>query len=202
MRREEDRFAIILQTQNQIPYLTPTDGVEARHGFVQENNLWIVDDCLRDAHALQHSFGELPELQPANMEDIGELQETVNSRFELRFGVIKQASIVSKKFFCRQVFVEVGALGKVADVATRLDIKNRPAQNLGASCCGVNQGHQKLEGCRLPRAIRPQATKDLVFKHLEIQIVECKNTFCFPESGLVGFAESFSQDDNLRHIAR
>src|ERR1700683_3925343 len=57
--REEYRLAFVLELLHQVTHLTPAHGVEPGHGLVEEHKLRIMQNSLRDANALQHSFREL-----------------------------------------------------------------------------------------------------------------------------------------------
>src|SRR5688572_715249 len=117
----------------------------------------------------------------------------IDSRFELRFGITKQASVVGKKLFGSQVLIKIGAFGKIADVTTRLEIEHRFTENLCSSCRWVDQRHQKLEGGRFSGAVRTEAAEDLILENLKVEIVESEDRSYFPESGSVGFAETLSE---------
>ena len=65
VRAEEHRAAAVAQPQDQLADLAPAERVEPRHRLVEEHDLGIVDERLRDADALQHALRELAQLQPA-----------------------------------------------------------------------------------------------------------------------------------------
>ncbi len=63
VRAEEHRPALVAQPQDQLPDVAAPQRIEARHGLVEEHELGVVDERLRDAHALQHALRELAQLQ-------------------------------------------------------------------------------------------------------------------------------------------
>ena len=65
VRAEEHGAAAIAQRQDQLANIAPAERIEPRHRLVEEDDLGLVDQRLRDADALQHPFRELPQLQPA-----------------------------------------------------------------------------------------------------------------------------------------
>jgi hypothetical protein len=65
VRAEEDGASLVAQRQDQRSDVTAPERVEARHRLVEEDDLRIVQQRLRDAHALDHPLRELAELQAA-----------------------------------------------------------------------------------------------------------------------------------------
>ncbi len=63
VRAEEHGAALIAQVEDQMPHVPAAHRIEPGHRLVQEKHLRIVEQRLRDAHALDHAFRELPELQ-------------------------------------------------------------------------------------------------------------------------------------------
>jgi len=65
VRAEEHGAAAIAQPQDQLTNLAAAERVEPRHRLVEEDDLGIVEQRLRDADALQHALGELAQREPA-----------------------------------------------------------------------------------------------------------------------------------------
>lgn len=61
MRRKEDGFAAITEAEDDIADIFSTDGIESAHGFVEDDEIGIVDQGLCDADALDHAFGVFAE---------------------------------------------------------------------------------------------------------------------------------------------
>ena len=64
VRAEEHGAAAIAQPEDQRADVAAAERIEARHRLVEDHQLGIVDERLRDADALQHALRELAELQP------------------------------------------------------------------------------------------------------------------------------------------
>src|SRR5581483_5951273 len=62
MRAEKHRLALIAQTQDQIADLFAPDRIQARHGLIENDQLGIVNESLRESDPLQHALRKFPEL--------------------------------------------------------------------------------------------------------------------------------------------
>ena len=80
MRAEENRPALIAQLQDQLPNVTPAQRIEPGHRLVEEDDLRIVEQRLRDADPLDHAFRELAELQPALGADADAIEQRRHAR--------------------------------------------------------------------------------------------------------------------------
>ena len=63
VRAEEHRAAAIAQAEDQRAHVAAAERIEARHRLVEDHQLRVVDQRLRDADALQHALRELAQLQ-------------------------------------------------------------------------------------------------------------------------------------------
>ena len=135
--------------------------VEPRHRLVEEDDLGIVDERLRDAHALQHPLGELPQLHPALRANLHFVQPAARPHSALRAADAEEAREVLQQLLGRQVVVEVGVLGKVAETALHRHIARRPAQDLGRPAGRVDELHEQLEGGGLARSVGAEEAEDL-----------------------------------------
>ena len=57
---KENGFAFLLELHHQVANFAASHGIEARHGLIQKDNFWIVQDGLSNACALQHPLGKFP----------------------------------------------------------------------------------------------------------------------------------------------
>ena len=58
MRIEEDGGAAAALLTDDVADQTSAHGIEAGSGLIQKDKLWLVDECLCQADALQHAFRE------------------------------------------------------------------------------------------------------------------------------------------------
>ena len=72
---------LIAQLQNQVADLAASERIETRHRLVEEDDLGIVDERLRDADALHHALRELAQLQPPLGADADAVERSGATRF-------------------------------------------------------------------------------------------------------------------------
>src|ERR1019366_4550659 len=79
VRREKHRSSLFLQIENNVSHLTPPNGIESRHRLIEENHLRIVQDCQRDASALEHPLRKLSELHVSRRRETHPLEEAFHA---------------------------------------------------------------------------------------------------------------------------
>ena len=89
MRAEEDRAAAVAKPQDERADVAAAERVEAGHRLVQNHEVWIVEDRLCDANALQHALGELAELRPPFTADADLIEQPGRAPATLR-GVVTE----------------------------------------------------------------------------------------------------------------
>src|SRR5208283_3961929 len=62
VRGKQNRPPLFLQFQDDVPHLAASQRVQSRHWLVQYHHLRVVQDCLRQPDALQHSLRVFPQL--------------------------------------------------------------------------------------------------------------------------------------------
>ena len=80
VRAEEHRAAFVAQPQNQRADVAPPQRIEPRHRFVEDDELGIVDERLRDPDALQHALRELPQRPPPLGADADLVEQAAGAR--------------------------------------------------------------------------------------------------------------------------
>ena len=73
--REEHRPAAAAEVQDQLLHHVPTDGVEPRHGLVEENELGVVEKGLGEAGPLEHPLREAPHRHPGGLREPDSLED-------------------------------------------------------------------------------------------------------------------------------
>jgi len=56
VRRDEDRLSLVAQRQDQVPHVSATERIEARHRLVEDQEIGISDQRLCQADALAHAL--------------------------------------------------------------------------------------------------------------------------------------------------
>ena len=84
MRAEEDRPPFVAQAKDQRPHVAPAERIEPRHRLVQDDELGIVDQRLRDADALQHALREFSQLEAPLRADADLIEQAAGASRTLR----------------------------------------------------------------------------------------------------------------------
>ena len=177
VRREKNGAPLFLQLQDDVAHFTPSHGVEAGHRLVENHHLRIVQDRLRDSHALQHPFRKFSQLHVARRSQTHALEIFPHALAAFARAVVRKSRVIIEQFARRQVVVEVRLLGQIADLAVHLDVVDRPAANARRAAGRENQPHQQLHRGRFPRAIRPEEAENFSVFHL--QTTNCRATGAF-----------------------
>src|SRR5688572_26020638 len=115
MRAEEYGLASSLQLQDQLADFASADRIEAGHRLVQQYNLGLVQNRLRDTDALQHAFRELSQRPVAKLREAGLLQYGVPTTAAVGRSQREKRAEVIEQLLRREVIVEIGILGQIAD---------------------------------------------------------------------------------------
>jgi hypothetical protein len=110
--REHHGFPLAPELEDEVPHLATPDGIEAGHGFVEDEKLGVMNDGLGQAHSLQHPLGKLakPELLAGVQSD--PLQRPRDQRPSSSPGNPGQGSTGIEKLGGGEVVIEIGILGQ------------------------------------------------------------------------------------------
>ncbi len=152
---------MIAQLQNEVADLATSERIETGHRLVEEDDLGVIDERLRDADALHHALRELAQLQPPLGPDADTVERSGDTLLAIGGVVAEKLAEILEQFLGGQVVVEVGVFGKVADPLARRDVADRLAKNLGAPRRREDELHQQLQRGRLAGAVRSQKAEHL-----------------------------------------
>jgi hypothetical protein len=172
VRAEEHRAAFVAQAENQVPDVATANGIEPRHRLVENDQLGIVDERLRDADALHHALRVMPEQPAAVGADPDLVEEPVRPRSALRPTIAEEPGEIREQFLRREVVVERRMLRQEAEAPARPDVAWRPAQDLGTPVRRPQQVDQNLERRALAGAVRSQQAEDAARRNLEGESVQ------------------------------
>jgi hypothetical protein len=99
--------------------------------------------------------------------------------------VAEQLGAVDEELARRQVVVEVGVLGQVADARVRPDLGDVAAEDAGAAGRGVDEAHEELHRRRLARAVRAEEAEDFAAPDAQGKSVERAHAPLAQEADLV-----------------
>ena len=115
MAAQDDGLSASGQGQDQIFDLAATDRVEAGGGFVQNDQVGVIDQRLGQADAALHAFGEFTHHPAPHLVESDHLQELFGAAPALVVRQIKQAAEKIEGFARIQIAVEVRFFGQIAD---------------------------------------------------------------------------------------
>jgi len=100
---------------NNAEELAPRQGIQAGGGFVQNNQVGVIDQRLRQSDAALHAFGEFTHHPAPHLVESDHLQELFGATPALGVGQIKQAAEKVEGFAGVQIAVEIRFFGQIAD---------------------------------------------------------------------------------------
>ena len=192
----DDRLALVPQAQDGLADHAAADGVEAAHGFVQNEQRRIAHQRHGKADTLAHALGKAPDPPVSNVLKLQQPGHPVPLGLPLRGGQPAQPPIKGQGLARRQVFIEVGLFGHVTDQSARLAADNILAEQTGRSAGGVNQPAQQLDGGGFPRPVAPHKAENLVLGDLQVEPLQRPHRSL--AKNLVGLAQR--SRDNCSHI--
>ena len=107
---ERKRFSSLLQFKNNISYIFATHGIESRHGFIENDQLGIVDEGLRQSHPLNHTLGKLAKRSTNGMSQPHSMDQFLCPRLSFSCRHPKELAVEVQEFHRLQMFVEVRVL--------------------------------------------------------------------------------------------
>ena len=190
----QDSLSLVPQLEDQVLHLAGTDGVEAGCGFVEQNQLRVVDQRLGQADAPRHAFGIFTQLAAASVLDSHQLNQALNPLLTNLRRHIEQSAVKVQRLFGIQEFVQVGLFRQIANAFVLGDIRRIFAKHQGLPAGGKQQPQQELDGGRFARPVGPQQAKNLPLADLQVQGVKSADLGPAPE-----VAKNLGQAARLNH---
>ena len=165
-------FPRFLRSEDDVAHQTTAQGIEARHGLVQDHQLGVVHQGLGQAGPLHHSLRKAPQgevrraLEPHQTEEAGR-PVLAHGRAQA-----EEPPHVVQVLAGGQIVVEVGVLRQVAGLRPPRAVGERPPQDRYLSGVGEEEAGEDLEGGGLAGAVRSQVAEDLAPVHLEGEAVK------------------------------
>ena len=138
-------------------------GVEAHHGFINDEDLWVVQQGAGDGDSLPcavaEGFNGL--VQPVFQIESG--YQFVAARADLFIRQLEQSASEPQKLRGCEFLVEKGEVGDVAQAGSgfqRIFLDIEPSDP-GPTCCGANESDHHLDGGGFPGRVGAQDGKEL-----------------------------------------
>src|SRR5258708_1052417 len=192
MSGKENCLALVLQALNQFPYFMTAQWIEPGHGLIEEDHLRVMNDCLRNAYALQHAFGKLAQLAVAHITQSHAIQKTVYlllARFQRNAG---EPRVVIQQLMGAQIIIKVGLLRQKANPAFDFRIQVAFAQNGSCTRRWRDNTHQQFQGRGLAGAVRSQKAERLARLDGKVERLQRGSQLFFPDANSVVFGEALN----------
>ena len=181
MAAENHRFAAARERENQVLHLAATDGIEARSGFVQNHEVGVVDQRLRESDAALHALREFADDARLHLTEADHFEELFVAKFFIRGGKPKEAAEKIERLLRVEIAVEIRFLGQIADAHLGANMARRTAENLNVAAGRIEQTEEQLDGGGLAGTIRPEESEDLAAADIEIHVVHGAGLGAAPE---------------------
>ena len=174
VRDVEDRLALGGERFEEVFEETRGDDVEAGERFVEDEQLWVVQEGGGDEDALLHAFGVEGDGGVAPGFEAEQGEEPVGFEVDEGFGDVAQAADELEVFEAGEMGVDVGLLGDVAEggavgleiVADALAFKEHLA------VVGLEEAGDDLDGGGLAGAVGADVADDFAGTDGEVDVVD------------------------------
>ena len=191
VRRKENGLALVFQALDDFADFHAAQRVQAAGRLVENQQIGIVDERLREADALLHAFGIGFDEAFAGGLQFNEFEQPVNAPVGFRARQAENAGVKPQQFLGGEKFVVISHLRQIADALARDGLAHVNAKQLRRAAGRRHKAEQDVDGRGFARAVRPEKAEDFAGAHLEIEpasatLVDCRN------SRLVNSTRSFS----------
>ena len=158
----QDDQSLARQLREKVTKAHALFGIEADRGFVDDQQLRVVEQCLGNAHALAHATGIAAEPAVGQVVQPDHMQALIHARRHAAWWQALHRGKEGQEFACRQGFIDAEILRQVAKLAPQRvglagDVLATPQHPPAA---GLGQGGQHPHQGRLAGAIRPEQPDD------------------------------------------
>lgn len=143
---EEDGFAAGGEGADDVLDLARALGVEAGGGFVEDDEVWVVEEGLREADAAGHALGEVADDAVAGFVEADHAQELLGAGADGGGGEVEERAVEAEGFERGEVRVETGFLGEVADAGLDGDVGGGGAKDAEGAGGGEEESEDELDG--------------------------------------------------------
>ena len=159
--RQQDGFSAGDQGEDEVLDLAGALGIEAGGRFVENDQIGIVEEGLGEADAAGHALGEAPDGAMAGVREARHVEQLVNARAGGFGGQPEQAGVEGQGFEGRQVGIEVGLFGEIADAALDGGGAGGCAEDVDRAGRRKKQAQDHLDGGGLTGAVGAEQAEDL-----------------------------------------
>ena len=168
MAGEDHRLSLRALLEDEIADLLPTDGVEAAHRLIEDDELRIVQERLRQADALGHALAEAPD---RSIDGVGQAHlrdHLVGAPLARLLVHPAEASAQIEELVRLQVLVHVGVLGQVPEATHLVGSGALFSEEANAPRGGKDEAEDRLDRGGLAGPVGAEDPEDLPLLHREI----------------------------------
>ncbi len=202
MGGKQNGFSALRECDDEVLHLVAADGVEARGGFVEDDEVGIVDERLGQSDAPHHSFGELADRSPSRVSEADHFEELCDARAAHRRGEVEKFAVEVERFLGGQIGVEIGFLGEIAHARLGLHIARVLSQNAEGALGGVEEAEQHLDGGAFAGAVWAEEAEDFAPPHFEGDLLHCGDFRATPEIAEVLCQAVGLDDGGFTHVRK
>ncbi len=157
MRRKEHRYAASLEIENEIADFPRAGRIDSGGRFVQDDELRLLDERLREADALQHSLGVTAQPAIPRTRQANQIEQFFDATPQARAAQSAKFPIEAERLAAGEIFVEVRTLRQETDGFAALDQIAVPAENLVLPRVGETRPRMILSVVLLPDPFGPSS---------------------------------------------
>ncbi len=162
-------FALVAEVHDHVLHLPRADRVQTGGGFVQEDQLGVVDQRLGEPDTADHSLGvflQLPPLGPIQPDHLNQLARSLTAN---RARHVKQPTVEIERLLGVKEAVEVGFLGQVSEPLVFGHVGGVAAEDQCLSAGGEQEPQQQLDGGCFSRPVGAQQPEYLAAANFQVQ---------------------------------
>ena len=146
MAAQDDRFASPGQGHYQVLHLAAANRVQPGRGFIEDDEIRIINQRLGEADAALHSFGKFAHRPRPRLGQADHLQQLLVSALPLFVRQAKQLAEKIERFARVQVAVEVRFLRQVANARFGAHMARGMIEHLDVTFTRIEQAQEHFHG--------------------------------------------------------
>lgn len=196
MGGEDDGFSLAFEEEHEVADLAGAEGVNAGGGFVEEEEVGVVEEGLGQADALEHAFGVGAEASVSSGAEIDEIEELLDAGGEAWAGHAGEAAVVVEDFASGEEVGEIRVFREEAEAVAGGHGAGGVAEDGGGAAGGGGKAEEEFHGGAFAGAVGAEEAEDLAGLDREMEVFEGEEAAATPVEGVeFGEAPDFNGGD-------